>query len=327
MKKIIRILSLIIFISAVISTAIWLFLNKNVEKPLVKETSEENQSMVTEDITKEKPESEEIFGYDSETSNDHIVFDIGKFNFEFTRVKDSMDTNLVVKNGTKTVISKKYTNAVSSISKILFKEKNIILINYYSGGAHCCSLVIPYLIDGEKIIEGKGLDLGNIDIFNGESFFIKDGKLFTESVDDRFAYFEMDYADSGSMFFTTYYELLIDPLEFVNRNELFIDSYSKLYVNSQNDSKEKINKENCVKDEIEKYQVFASLVSRYTYGFLSGVNREKLKAELSNDWWCFPEKNLDKIESDIYKALIEKQEGENFAGENIKKNWGKIIGQ
>lgn len=311
MKKIIRILSLIIFIFALASIVFWFFLNKNVEKPVVKETP------------KEKPESEEIFNYDSETSNDYIVFKVGKFNFELKRIEDSMDTNLIVKNGSETVISKKYSNAVSSISKILFKNKDIVLINYYSGGAHCCSLVIPYVVDGEKIIEGKGLDLGNIDIFNGDTFFIKDDKLFTSSVDDRFAYFEMDYADSGSMFFTTYYELIIDPLEFVNKNELFVDSYSKLYIEAQKDSKEKINQENCSKDEIGKYQVFASLVSRYTYGFLSGVDREKLKTELSNDWWCFPEKDINKTESDIYQALKENDKGEEFVNETIMTGYKK----
>lgn len=311
MKKIIRILSLIIFIIALVSVFVWFFLNKNIEKPVV------------EEIPKEKPESEEIFDYNSETSNDHIVFNIGKFNFELKREKDLMDTTLIIKNGTKTLISNKYPNAVASISKILFKDKNIILINYYSGGAHCCSTVIPYLIDGEKVVEGTDLDLGNIDIFNGDTFFIKNDRLFTSSVDDRFAYFEMDYADSGSMFFESYYELSLDPLKFINRNELFIDLYSKLYLESQNDSKEKISKENCSKSEIEKYQTFASLVSRYTYGFLADTSREKLKAELSNDWWCFPEKDLNKTENDIFQALEENNKSEDFVKETIMTGYDK----
>ena len=124
-------------------------------------------------------------------------------------------------------------------------------------------------------------------------------------------------------FFTTYFELTIDPLEFVNRNELFINSYSKLYLSSQTDSKEKINKENCSKDEIGKYQVFASLVSRYTYGFLSGVSREKLKTELSNDWWCFPEKDINKTENDIYQALEDNNKSEDFVNEIIMEGYNK----
>lgn len=326
-KKITRILNLIIFVFILISTLIWYFLNKNEEKTIIKEIPKETQEIITEDITKEKPKSEEIFDYGSEASNDHIVFNIGKFDFEFNRVKDSMDTDLIVKNGTKKVISKKYPNAVSSISKILFKDKNIILVNYYSGGAHCCSLVIPYLIDGEKVIEGRGLDLGNIDIFNGDSLFIKDDKLFTLSTDDRFAYFEMDYADSGSMFFNSYYELSLEPLKFINRNELFVDYYNQLYIGVSKDLKEKITKENCAKDEITKQPILGNLVLKYTYGLLAGINRNSLKLEMSGDWWCFSEKNLDEIENKIYKSLTEGEESENFAGENIQKNYGKIIGQ
>ena len=301
----------IIVLLAIISVGFWFWSNKNIKKPVVEET------------LKETPNSEEIFKYDSETDNDHIIFNIGNLDFEFKRIEDSMETDLVVKKGSETLFSKKYPDSVLSISKILFKDKNIVLVNYYSGGAHCCSLVIPYIVDNEKFIEGEGLDLGNIDIFNGDSFFIQDNKLFTSSVDDRFAYFEMDYADSGSMFFTTYYELMIDPLKFVNRNELFVDSYSKSYSKAQTDSREKVNKENCSKDEIGKYQVFASLVSRYTYGFLSGVDREKLKTELSNDWWCFPEKDLSKTENDIYQALTENNKSDDFVKEILMTGYEK----
>lgn len=307
-RKIIRRLSLIVFIWVLISLAIWFFQNRNIEQ-------------VDENSSVEKPVSEEIFNYDSQTSNNHIIFDVGKFNFELKKERDSIETTLVVKNGTKTLISKKYPDMVVSISKILFKDKNIILINYYSGGAHCCSTVVPYLIDDEKVVEGTFLDLGNIEIFNGETFFIKNDRLFTSSVDDRFAYFKMDYADSGSMFFTTYFELTMEPLEFVNRNELFVDTYAKLYASAQTDSKEKINQENCAKDEMGKDQVFASVVSRYTYGFLSGVGRDKLKTELSNDWWCFPEKDINKTEDDIYQALEKNNKSEDFINETIRTGY------
>lgn len=323
LKKIIKILSLIIFIFALISVALWFFQNKNIEKTVIKERPEQTQGLIDESSLKEKPESESIFDYSAENNNDHIIFNINKLNFEITRLKDSYESKFIVKNGNKIIFSKKYPYSVLNIFKINFKENNLFLINFYSGGAHCCSTVIPYLIDGEKVIEGAGLDLGNIDIFNGDTFFIKDDRLFTSSVDDRFAYFEMDYADSGSMFFTTYFELTIDPLEFVNRNELFVNSYSKLYLSSQADSREKINKENCSKDEIGKYQVFASLVSRYTYGFLSGVSRDKLKTELSNDWWCFPEKDINKTENDIYQALEENNKSEDFVNETIKTGYDK----
>ncbi len=323
-KKITRILSLIVFIFVVSSTLIWFYLNKDVET-----VTEDTVNLITEDFAKEKPKSEKIFDYGSEASNDHIVFNIGKFDFEFNRVKDLMDTKLVVKNGTKILISKKYPNAVSSIYKILFKDKNIILVNYYSGGAHCCYMVIPYLIDGEKVIEGTELDLGNIDIFfKVDPFFIKDDKLFVLSRDDRFAYFEMSYADSSNtMFFTSFHELSLEPLGFINRSELFVDHYKELYTGASKDLKEKITQENCAKDEITKQPIFGNLVLKHIYGLLAGINRNRLKLEMSGDWWCFPGKNLDEIEEKIYKSLTESGESEDFAGENIQKNYGKIIGQ
>lgn len=321
LKKIIRILSLVIFIFALISVVVWFFQNKNTEKTVIKEKPEQSQDLINKNLPEEKPISEEIFDYDSENSNDYIVFNIGKFNFELKREKEIMETTLVVKNETKTLISKKYPNSVASISKILFKDKKIILINYYSGGAHCCSSVIPYLIENDAVIEGKYLDLGNIDIFNGDTFFIKDGGLFTTSIDDRFAYFEMDYASSGEMFFPSYYELTINPLEFINRNEMFLDTYLGLYSKSQIDIKNIINKESCAKDEFKRYSLFASLVLRYSYGFLSGVEREKLKSELSNDWWCFPEKDLNKTENDIFETLKDNNKGDEFVNERIQEGY------
>lgn len=321
MKKIFRIVKLSIFIFALISFIVWFSINKNKEKIVVDNSINDKYNLVTENLTQEKLDSELIFNYTSETNNDQIIFTVDNLDFKFDRKEESMETTLVVEDGQKTIFSKKYPNSVSSVSKISFNNKDIVLVNYYSGGAHCCSSVIPYLIEDKIIVEGKYLDLGNIDIFNGDTFFIKDERLFTSSTDDRFAYFEMDYGSSGEMFFPSYYELTINPLEFVNRNELFVNMYSKLYSNSQLEVKKIINKENCATDEFKKYPLFASLVSRYTNGFLSGVERDKLKSELSNDWWCFPDKDLNKIENDIYETLKENNKGDEFVNKRLDEGY------
>ena len=298
--------------------------NKEVAPPVkneVENSSEVETNILTEYIPKETPATEKIFDYSAEVSNDHVQFMVGKLNFEFKK-NDSDETSLVVKNGVKTLLSKKYPDTVLSVFKIIFNNKNLILVNYYSGGAHCCSTVVPYLVDGEKITEGKGLDIGNIDMFSGDSFFIKDGKLMTQSYDDRFAYYEMDYADSGSMYFPSFYEFSLDTLKFTIRDDLFSDMYAKYYTKAQEKASTMLTKENCSKDEVGKYQTFGSLVSRYTFGYLSGVKREKLKSELATDWWCFKEKDLNKIENDIYQTL-DGTSTEDFQSNMIEKYYKK----
>lgn len=293
----------IIILIAVITIGFWFVLNRSTPPAVTDKTEEAKPNLLAEYLPKEKPQTEELFPYTAESDNQHIVLNIGKFNFEFNKSDDPYETSLVVKNGPKTMISKSYPDTVLNISKILFKDKILILVNYYSGGAHCCSIAIPYLLDGEKVTEGESLDLGNIDIFNGDTFFIKDGKLMTISTDDRFAYYEMSYADSGIMFYPSFYEFSLDTLEFINRDDLFTDLYSKYYSQSQSDTKLILTSENCAKDEVGKYPVFGELVSRYIFGFLAGTEREKLKTELASDWWCFKEKDLAQTEDSIYQKL------------------------
>lgn len=250
-----------------------------------------------------KPNTENVFKYDSENSNDNIEFKVDNAEFELKRKVNSIETELTVTIGTKVNFTKNYKYAVNSITKLEFGDHSIVVINYYSGGAHCCSVAIPYLIKKDGVYEGKELYLGNNDVFGEDNFFVKDNRLFALTVDDRFAYYEMSFVESGIMGFPSYYELSIQPFGFENINRSFSDIYENMYSQSQNESKSLINKDICNKDEVEKASSFGLLVRRYSLGYFAGRDREALKNELNIDWWCFTEKNIDKIENEIWKKL------------------------
>lgn len=294
MKKILKIILILILLTGLLY---W----KNNE---TKKTT--NQDIFFEELPKEIPETESIFNYSTEKTNDKINFKIGDLNFYFNRFED-YKTSLTVSLSNKVIFSDSFDSYVSDIIKLKWKEKEIILVNYFSGGAHCCTTVIPYLVDNDKIIEGQSMFQGNTSSLNTGSFFIKDGKLFTFKSDDRFSYFEMDYATSSNTMRLPYFaELKIDPLEFIESNKEFVYIYKKLYKNSQINTKKILTKEYCNQtEEYKKFEAFGNLVNRYSLGYFSQINREKLKNELKKDWWCFPEKDFNKIENEIYFKLSE----------------------
>ena len=309
-KKIFIFISLIVLLCI----SVWIYENK-INKQLI--PAKENTSY-------EKPITETIFEYNLENDNNKIKFSTENITFELTRKDDSMETNIVAKVGKNIVFSKEYGMSVNSIFKINFQENKLLLINFYTGGAHCCSVAVPYFMKDNKFVEGKGLYLGNVDIYSKDNFFIKDNRLFTNTYDDRFAYFETCYASSGSMFFPTYYELTMEPLEFVNRNELFVDEYLGFYKEAQQGAKEMITKDKCNQDEVNKEEIFGSIVYRYSMGYFAKSDRNKLKNELKKDWWCFSEKNFKKIEEDIYQALTENNKSEDFFDETFNKAYEEV---
>lgn len=325
MKKITDFLTKVLIFVFLVIIIIWFLQDKLNKKTTVNKPETSIDTILLENIPTEKANIETIFDYSSESSNDYLDFNIGKVNFNLKRNEDfPYETLLTVGDSTKSAVRKKNSGYVTSINKLLFNKYNLVLINYYTGGAHCCMVMVPYLVVDNEVSEGTYLYLGNIDVFDKGNFFIKDNKLFAQTYDDRFAYFESDFASSGSMFFPTFYELSFNSFGFINRNDLFVDLYSKLYLQSQKDAKKIINQQNCSKDEISKYEIFGSLVYRYSLGYFAGITREALKSELASDWWCFSEKDMNKIEGDIYKALTKDNKSEDFYRDTLLDSFNKV---
>lgn len=296
--------TIIILVLVIISIGVLFWKNNNKQPPLPKNEEKSDINIILEMLPKQTPEVEKIFGYSLENANDNVKFSAGNITFEFKRV-DSYETSLKVRLHNSVILSNNYNGSVFDVYKIKWKEKEIILVNYFSGGAHCCTTAIPYLVNKDNIVEGQSMFLGNTGSLNKGSFFIKNNNLYIVNEDDRFSYFEMDYAtSSNTMRFPYFAELVIDPLEFVERNNLFSDIYKTLYKKSQLNAKKLVTKENCDgKKEFNTYEILGSLVYRYSLGYFSGISRENLKGELRTDWWCFPEKNFDTIENDIYQII------------------------
>lgn len=324
MKRIKSFLVIVTLCSLTISAVVLFQQNILIKESSVEKLETSIDEILTENISLIKPDIENMFDYSAENSNDHLTFKIDNVNFDLKRDEgDSFETLLTIEYSTKSAERIKNPGYVTSVNKLKFNDNSLLLINYYTGGAHCCMVMVPYLITDGKVDEGSYLDLGNVDIFGGDDFFINGNRLFAQTYDDRFAYFESDYASSGSMFFPTFYELSLGPFGFVNRNDLFTDMYLKLYIQSQKDAEKLISQQNCNGDEISKYETFGSLVYRYSMGYFAKVDREKLKDELKNDWWCFSEKDLDKIENDIYQALTENNKSEDFHTETLLRYYEK----
>jgi len=269
-------------------------------------------------LPSEKPEAEDIFDYSSETSNDKINFKIGNVIFDLNRYED-YKTKLVIKLDKKVLLEENFNAYVTNILNLKWKGKMVSLISFYWGGAHCCTYTVPFLVDNDKIVRGDAMFQGNAGSLVKDSFFVKDDKLYAYKSDDRFSYFEMDYAaSSNTMRFPYFAEMTIDPLGFVERNSQFKQIYNDLYKVSQKNAKTLLTSDYCKQtDDYKKYEGLGNIINRYTLGYLSGIDREKLKNELKKDWSCFPGNNFESIENDIFNKL---QDGDQSLVSTDAKN-------
>lgn len=81
------------------------------------------------------------------------------------------------------------------VRKIDSTAPPVVLVDLYTGGAHCCSLTLMYLLNGHGLAGRTQFNWGDpgyrlVDL-NG------DGTLEFESANDAFAYAFTDFADSG----------------------------------------------------------------------------------------------------------------------------------
>ncbi len=99
-----------------------------------------------------------------------------------------------------------YTSETYNYSNLIafeYRDYKYIIINEYSGGAHCCSTAPIFVLDKDKDLKLiETLDLENTSI-SEKSLIEKNEKLYLAASDDRFAYFHVPYA--GSYFFMQYY--------------------------------------------------------------------------------------------------------------------------
>ncbi len=125
-------------------------------------------------------------------------------------------------NGEKIYTSGKNYN-VNDLFAFEYNKNKYIIVGDYSGGAHCCTTDYIFRLDGEnnlKLIDT--LPLGNAISIGENNLLEKDGNLYLEVNDDRFAYFYTSYASSYS--FKKYYLIAEEGL--ILKTEDFKENYT-----------------------------------------------------------------------------------------------------
>jgi hypothetical protein len=139
----------------------------------------------------------------------------------------------------------KYSIKINDIKKLIYQEsykeykivemchvqlnkKDYLLVNEWTGGAHCCFFWHLYKIDDNRISKIIKMDLGNLGESYDDSIFELNNNLFIKKGDDRFAYFGTSFA--GSFFFDNYF--LIQSNRMVPAYKYFIKEYEENYKDS-----------------------------------------------------------------------------------------------
>ncbi len=127
---------------------------------------------------------------------------IGKYRFKSTVDTSEFTTTLTISKGKKKIFSETYYEYVYSVQAESFKKGGEVyyFINFYSGGAHCCSsLILGKIVDDSFLDNDKFVKLDSS--FYGNSGFIledldSDGVKEILSGNDMLAYAFTNYAET-----------------------------------------------------------------------------------------------------------------------------------
>jgi len=109
---------------------------------------------------------------------------------------------------------------VSDLFAFQTNDGKYIIVNNYSGGAHCCSEGYVFFLSNGELKLIKKLFTGNASI-SKESLMSKDDNVYIKVFDDRFAYFYAPFA--GSYFFPQHLKVNKENIE--TDNSIFKQDY------------------------------------------------------------------------------------------------------
>lgn len=134
-------------------------------------------------------------------------------------------------NEAKVMLGKKVIKEVQDdsivVQKLTFNGNDYYTIQRYTGGAHCC------FVNHSLVFKNNVLTLGNTTLFGNSigpdqgDLFVKDSELYFFSYDDRFAYFNVSYSTSHTMFYPNIFRF-DENKGWVIANSLFSERYIEL---------------------------------------------------------------------------------------------------
>lgn len=230
------------------------------------------------------------------------------------------------------------TGTVYGLIDFQYGNSRYVLIQDYSGGAHCCWTINLFKVDlPDRVKHISSIDLGN-GLINSDSLIFKNNTLYLKIPDDRYAYFHTGYA--SSFFFDQYYKLDGDKLILTNNDfrDEFLQNAStcKNNLNATNDSGEKdfgtwFSNLTCYVTYLllgEKRQFaleeFDSIYQKYSGGRIikdeySGeyLSSEKLKSELLHiyDDKAYANHGIDRFVKGVLGGLEVEKRGTDIAAE------------
>lgn len=189
-------------------------------------------------------------------------------------------------NKNQRIYSSEPVYAISDLLSFEYKNNKYIVLQEYSGGAHCCFRAFIFILDAENNLNLiETLDLGNASI-SKDNLLYKDGKLYLLVDDDRFAYFYTPYA--GSYFFKKYYLIEGDKLIIKNSD------FKEKYINEAAGCKNELNSyfEKLTKGEVSDSSFGFELLSPYltclTANYILAGEEERAWQELGEIYSAHP---------------------------------------
>jgi hypothetical protein len=148
--------------------------------------------------------------------DDNITFKTGKYVFNSVYDTAEYCSILTITNSGSQIYKSDCSDKISAISEIDFEGagKKKILIEYYTGGAHCCNILNIGELRGNSFVFLDSLYLGNAGYEIKD--LDKDGELEIVSSNDMFAYAFTNYAQSR--FPIAIYKFQNNKFHFVNED-------------------------------------------------------------------------------------------------------------
>lgn len=174
--------------------------------------------------------------FDTASSTDNvlkILIEARGYTFTFENVSTGdgwyeLDSKITAEENGKIVFQKEMDFGMSGVILAESTDATYLLVSTYSGGMHCCTEILPIVVNQKGIFEGASLNTGNMGFANDTDFFLKDKGLYFVTRDDRFEYFYTDFADSQEMFLPVPYYVDKQTGGLVKATSEFYTDYQKM---------------------------------------------------------------------------------------------------
>jgi hypothetical protein len=253
-------------------------------------------------------ELKEIYSYDTEKTtgmwNPYPSSPI-RFSFENSTLDSDTESFIKVTDARNEKNNKKIeVGKVTSVIETGVKDKKILLVNDWSGGAHCCTTILPLTFTKDTYVIGAPLRTADI-FLEDTQYFMSGDNLYFIIPDARFAYFDMSYGSSTYMFPKRIFRFDINTSSFDQENTIGKEAYRALIAVYQKEI-ERIKKVESASTE----EILPNLVMKLSYTILenpvqSTVNQALADYQKELGIFYTEESEVEKIYKETVNLLSE----------------------